>query len=93
MIQIGKYNFDGPWFLSSTNLIDRAAVYAILCSRADGKYDVVLLEKLVKPEPDYQTMNEPPVGVEIAGVLYTLRFSGLPPTDIQQMIAVISRRN
>lgn len=41
MIQIGKYNFDGPWSLSSTNLIDRAAVYAILCSRADGKYDVV----------------------------------------------------
>jgi len=41
MIQIGKYNFDGPWSLSSTSLIDRAAVYAILCSRSNGKYDVV----------------------------------------------------
>ena len=50
-------------------------------------------EKLVKPEPDYQITNEPPVGVEIAEVHYTLRFSGLHPTDIQQMIAVISRRN
>jgi predicted GIY-YIG superfamily endonuclease len=41
MIQIGNYNFDGPWSLSRTDLIDRAAVYVILCSRSDGKYDVV----------------------------------------------------
>jgi len=41
MIQIGRYNFDGPWSLNNTNLIDRAAVYAILCSRGNGNYDVV----------------------------------------------------
>ena len=41
MIQIGKYNFDGPWLLNNTNLIDRAAVYVILCSRSNGNYDLV----------------------------------------------------
>lgn len=40
MIQIGRYNFDGPWPLSRTDLIDRAAVYVILCSRGNS-YDVV----------------------------------------------------
>jgi len=43
MIQIGNYNFDGPWSLSRTDLIDRAAVYVILCSRLDGKYDVIYI--------------------------------------------------
>lgn len=41
MLRIGNYDFQGPWLLSEVNLIDRAAVYAILCSRNDGKYDLV----------------------------------------------------
>src|SRR3989338_5655850 len=42
-MNIGKYSFDGPWSFSNSSLIDRAAVYAILCSRPDGRYDVVYM--------------------------------------------------
>ena len=50
-------------------------------------------EKLVKPVPDFQTMSEQSVGVEIAEVRYMLRFCGCLPTAIRLMIAVASKRN
>ena len=42
MIQIGNYSFDGPQSLSD-DLIDRAAIYVILCSRLDNRYDVIYI--------------------------------------------------
>lgn len=38
MIQIGDYNFDGP-YTSTVNLQNRSGVYAILC-RNNGSYHV-----------------------------------------------------
>lgn len=32
MIKIGQYNFEGPFLLSSTDFVDKAAIYAILCN-------------------------------------------------------------
>jgi len=44
-------------------------------------------EKPVKPGPDYQIMNGPLAGVEIAGVYYMLWFFGLRLINTRQMIA------
>ena len=52
-----------------------------------------ILEKRVKPEHGYQTMNELPAGAKIVEVHYTLRFFGPLPINIRQMIAVKSRKN
>ena len=38
MIEIGGYNFSGPWPLSDKDFIDKAAIYAVLCKKTDGKY-------------------------------------------------------
>ena len=44
MITIGKYKFDGPYLLKDKDLIDRAAVYAILCRNlSTGKYPVIYI--------------------------------------------------
>ncbi len=42
MIKIGKYSFDGPWLMSRIDLIDRAAVYAILCFNGNS-YNVIYI--------------------------------------------------
>jgi hypothetical protein len=50
MIKIGQYTFDGPWKLSDVNLIDRAAIYAILCPRNNGTYDLIYVGETSQAE-------------------------------------------
>ncbi len=42
-MQIGNYDFEGPYLLEDYPSIDRAAVYAILCKNNSNRYYVIYI--------------------------------------------------